>query len=235
MRLMIRFIFAGFILLCVLNAQTPSLQTQETAKTQEVKQEQAKKSNDDRGGFVIGIFGGASLMGLSSDYYKNLVEIEWMEKNTLGVSPNYGVKLGYDVYFLPQHGMRIYLDYMGSNFLDSSLASGKINLHTFALNVEYKFEINDFLGVFAGVNLNYSLLDAQKIGKQGALGVGANAGFTFGLASWAEFELGLHYLGDSFQDRQILVDSIGANHGATHLKISFDSLLGLRFGFTFKF
>lgn len=232
---MVRFVFAGLFLLCVLNAQVPSLQSQQEEKTQEeIGQEQPKKSQDDRNGFVIGVFGGASLMGLSSDYFKNFLEIEYMDKEFLGVAPNYGLKLGYDVYFLPQHGMRIYLDYMGSNFLDSSLPSGKINIHTFAFNIEYKFEINDWLGVFAGLNLNYSLLDSQKVGKQGGLGVGANVGLTFGFVSWAEVELGVRYLGDSFKDRQIPIDPYGVSQGATHQRLNFDHLFGLRVGLNFK-
>lgn len=190
--------------------------------------------NYNKSGFVLGILSGVSLMNSSFDYYAGIFEVEGSEYSRLGAGPNYGVRLGYDVYFLPQHGLRIYAEYMKSYLLDSTTASGRANLYTFTLNADYKYEITEYFGVFGGLNLDYSILDSRKIGTEQGLGVGINLGFTYAMASWSEFELGLRYLGNPFADRALPTLDSNAPSIATRQVIDFGDLLAIRIGFNFK-
>lgn len=207
---------------------------QKEASQEEETQEVALAPNYNRNGFVFGILGGASLMDSSFNYYNGIYEIEWLEHSKLGIGPNYGLRIGYDVYFLPQHGLRIYAEYMKSHLLDSTTASGKANLHTFTLNADYKYEITERFGVFGGLNLDYSILDSHKIGTEKGLGVGINLGFTYAMASWSEFELGLRYLGNPFTDKVLPTLGPDAPKEATRQVIDFGDLLAIRIGFNFK-
>lgn len=140
-----------------------------------------------------------------TEYDALLGEYDRYDRKKFGVAQNYGIKPGYDVYFLSKHGMRIYADYAGSNFLDANSIAGKVNVHTFVLNAEYKYEITEKFGLFAGINVNYTLFDTQKFGQDGGIDFGVNVGFTYALFPWMELELGMRYLGDSFKKITLLM------------------------------
>lgn len=242
-----KFLLFEFVLVCSLlaekdlktNVETKEVSLQEETVIKDAQEcpeeKQLHKAFYNRNGLVIGIFGGMSLMDMESGYYVNIFEIGGVENSKLNIAPSYGLKLGYDVYFLPQHGMRVYIDYMASNFLNHSSIVGKSNLHTFIFNTDYKYEIIDHFGVFGGLSLNYSMLDSSKLGKQEGLGVGLNAGFAYAIASWSEFEVGLRYLGKPFAKKTVSPpDALGQVLGAERQIFDFGDLFNLRIGFNFK-
>lgn len=216
----------------------------EIQQKQPVNQEQSNNQKEEqkeifynRNGFVIGVFGGASFIQAETEYDAFLGDFDFYDRKKLMIAPNYGIKLGYDIYFLPKHGMRIYADYIGSNFLNENNIVGKVNTHTLALNVEYKYEITEKFGVFAGANINYTLFDTQYFGLNGGFGFGVNAGFTYAVFSFMELELGVKYLGDSFREKTHLPDSsapAGLPIPPTSQKTDLGDFVGVRFGINFK-
>lgn len=191
----------------------------------------------EKSGFVIGVFGGASFAESDAEYYTLFTDIEGRDRSVFGVAPNYGIKLGYDLYFTPSHAMRMYVDYMGSSFISDNDIVGKYTIHTLALNVEYKYDITEKFGVFAGVNLNYALYDTQRAGSSGGVGFGVNAGFTYSIFSWMELELGFRYLGDSFKEVNVTPDALVPSVPGleTYQRVEIGDLFAGRLGLNFKF
>lgn len=238
-------------ILCVglLLAQEEAVQQNSTEqKAVQVQESEKKESQDEnalfgskakeKSGFVIGIFGGASFSESDTEYYTLITDFEGSDRSVFGVAPNYGIKLGYDLYFTPSHAMRMYVDYMGSSFISDNDIVGKYTIHTLALNVEYKYDITEKFGVFAGVNLNYSLYDTQRAGSSGAVGFGVNAGFTYSIFSWMELELGFRYLGDSFKEVNVTPDALAPSLptlGQTYQRVEIGDLFAGRLGLNFKF
>lgn len=235
-------LYAGLLLAQDNAAQNGNnnLETNIEQKNQEKEQDEnalfGSKAKE-KSGFVIGVFGGASFAGSDTEYYTLLTDLEGNDRSTFGVAPSYGIKLGYDLYFTPSHAMRMYVDYTGSNFLTNNDIVGKYNVHTFALNVEYKYDITEKFGVFAGVNLNYSLYDTQKVGSSGGVGFGVNAGFTYSILPWMELELGVKYLGDSFKEVNITPDTLAPsvpNLGKVYQRVEINDMFTGRLGLNFK-
>lgn len=221
---------------------------QNTSKKVEQVQEGEKKESQnenalfgskakEKSGFVIGVFGGASFSESDTEYYTLLGDFEGSDRSVFGVAPNYGIKLGYDLYFTPSHAMRMYVDYMGSSFISDNNIVGKYTIHTLALNVEYKYDITEKFGVFAGVNLNYNLYDTQRAGSSGGVGFGVNAGFTYSIFSWMELELGFRYLGDSFKEVNVTPDTLAPSLSGltTYQRVEIGDLFAGRLGLNFKF
>lgn len=61
-------------------------------------------------GFVIGLSGGVSMLQSSEEYYNNYIEIDWYEGDKNNTALNYGLKFGYDAYFVEEQAIRIYFD-----------------------------------------------------------------------------------------------------------------------------
>lgn len=213
------------------------INTAETSQTTQDPNALFGEKAKSRSGFVIGVFGGIGFAESDTEYYIPLSELEGSDRSAFSVAPSYGIKIGYDLYFTPSHAMRMYADYTGSNFISSNDIMGKFNTHTFALNVEYKYEITEKFGVFAGVNLNYTLYDTQRAGRCGGVGFGVNAGFTYSILSWLELEFGVKYLGDSFKDVNVPLDSRAPNPtglGPVSQRVGMSDMFSGRLGLNFK-
>ncbi|RDU65372.1 hypothetical protein CQA53_06250 [Helicobacter didelphidarum] len=159
--------------------------------------ETTQKSNNR---FVIGVYGGGSYLSMSSDYeyfttansISFLQDIPGEYDSSIG-GYSWGAKLGYDMYFLPRRGVRLYVDYMNS-VLDSKEGTlGKMNLHTIGLNADYKFEIAGGFGVFAGLGLTYNIINTQYLGNDNRFGGSFNVGLAYQI-SIVEIELRFRYL-----------------------------------------
>lgn len=231
----------------LLLAQDDMSQNKNNNSEIKTEQENQKKEQDEnalfgskakkKSGVVIGVFGGASFAKSDTEYYTLLTDLEGSDRSVFGVAPSYGIKLGYDLYFTPSHAMRMYVDYIGSNFLTNNNIVGKYNVHTFALNVEYKYDITEKFGVYAGVNLNYSLYDVQRLGSYGGVSFGVNAGFTYSILPWMELELGVKYLGDSFKEVNVTPDTLApniSNLGKIYQKVEINDMFTGRLGLNFK-
>lgn len=146
--------------------------------------------------FVLGIFGGGSLMQMSSEYYSTThppfddLPGDY-DKSLFGAS--YGAKVGYDMYFLTRHGVRIYVDYMNSYFNSNERTLGSYSMHTIGLNADYRFVITGGLSAFAGAGLAHNIINTQHLGNMNAFGGSINAGVAYAL-SFLEFEFRIRYL-----------------------------------------
>lgn len=150
---------------------------------------------------VLGIFGGGSLMQMSLDYYGNNAYEDLPgdhDKSLFGAS--YGAKVGYDMYFLTRHGVRIYVDYMNSYFNSNERTLGSYNMHTIGLNADYRFVITGGLSAFAGAGLAHNIINTQHLGNMNAFGGSINAGVAYAL-SFLEFEFRIRYLIYDIQEK----------------------------------
>lgn len=183
--------------------------------------------------FVVGMYGGASFLAMSSDYYVNFQEIPGdYDKNLFGGS--YGVKIGYDFYFLAQHGLRFYVDYMNTLLDSKEKTLGKYNMHTFGLNVDYRFDILSNFGVFAGVGLAYNIINTQYLGNINTFGGSLNLGVVYNI-SFVEFELRLRYLAyDIAEKHSNYMPIIAGNQPTLHL-VDLESPVSFQVGVNFRF
>lgn len=155
----------------------------------------ADTNRENQNKFVLGIFGGGSLMQMSSEYYSTTHPYDDLpgdhDKSLFGAS--YGAKVGYDMYFLTRHGVRIYIDYMNSYFNSNERTLGSYNMHTIGLNADYRFVITGGLSAFAGAGLAHNIINTQHLGNMNAFGGSINAGVAYAL-SFLEFEFRIRYL-----------------------------------------
>lgn len=157
--------------------------------------DEVEDKGDNQNGFVVGVYAGGSSMKIQHEYYKGANKNDELpgdyEKNLLGAS--YGIKAGYDVYFLPSHGVRIYLDYMHSYFNNKDSSLGIYSMHTTGINADYRFNVFGF-NVFAGAGLAYNAINTKYLGSLDTFGGSVNAGLSYTLLSFIELEFRVRYL-----------------------------------------
>ncbi len=195
--------------------------------------EKSKEANQNR--IVVGLYGGGSIMELSSEYYSARNPYDDLpgnyDKNMFGVS--YGVKTGYDMYFLTQHGVRLYLDYMHSYFNSKERRLGTLSMHTIGLNADYRFVIKDF-SIFAGVGLVYNIINTQYLGNTDTFGGSLNMGVAYTLA-FLEFEFRMRYLAyDALKRDSNYLPIIMGEQTIKHL-VELDNPVSFHFGINFRF
>lgn len=183
--------------------------------------------------YVVGIYGGASIMEMSSEYYNKTYEFPGdYDKNLFGVS--YGAKLGYDMYFLKRHGVRLYLNYMHSYLNSNEQTLGTFSMHTIGLNADYRFVILGGLSAFAGVGLAHNIINTQHLGNMSAFGGSVNLGIAYTL-SFLEFELGLRYLVYDISDKSSSYLPTILGQTTTYHLVSLSSPINFNFGINFRF
>lgn len=185
----------GLLLPCVLLGDEANASGESSTKAESSTKKDSKSGNK----IVLGVYGGLSMLKVDNEYEVRSTansnrweDIPGNYDKTLG-GFSWGGKLGYDLYFLPRHGLRIYADYMNT-LLDSKEGTlGKINLHTIGVNLDYKFEIIAGLGIFAGAGAVYNILNTQYLGSNNYFGGSLNAGLSYQI--WLfEIELRVRYL-----------------------------------------
>ncbi len=193
----------------------------------------SQEDKENKNKIIAGIYGGISFMETSSNYYAGITEIDMDFENKL-VGGSYGIKAGYDLYFLPKHSVRMYVDYMNSYFNSNDRIIGSLIMHTIGLNADYKFDIFDNFGVFAGVGGVLNIINMQYLANKITFGGSINAGVSY-IVSFVEFEFRMRYLAYSLPD-------INSNHlpvissvQTTSHKVSIDSPLSFHFGVNFRF
>ncbi len=190
-------------------------------------------SKESKNKFIAGIYVGGSVMQISSNYYSNLIEIPGdFEKSIIGVS--YGLKAGYDWYFLPKHGVRIYFDYMNSYFNSKERTLGTYVMHTIALNADYRFDIFDNFGVFAGVGGAFNIINTQYLGNMSAFAGSINGGLVYSI-SFVEFEFRIRYLAYEIPEKSSnYLPPIDSHQPTRHL-VELDSPISFHVGANIKF
>ncbi|MWV61344.1 hypothetical protein DCO58_10100 [Helicobacter saguini] len=105
-----------------------------------------EKSKDSANKIVIGVYGGASVLKMSQEYeYRTAANSFWQdvpgEYDKILGGFSWGVKIGYDLYFLPRNSIRLYADYMNTLFNSNDGTLGRMTMHSIGLNADYKFDI----------------------------------------------------------------------------------------------
>ncbi|RAX56449.1 hypothetical protein CCZ01_09485 [Helicobacter monodelphidis] len=133
-------------------------------------------------GLVVGVMGGLGMLGTNSDAYGNLgIEYDWYENEKNNSSFVYGAKLGYDFYFQKEHAMRLYVDYTSGKYGMGDFITGDVNLNTFALNAEYRFDFLPIVGLFIGPNLHFTQFQTHpKVTRDDLFGDKNKVSFGFG-------------------------------------------------------
>lgn len=167
-------------------------------------EENNKDRKDNKNGFVVGGYIGGSIMSASSNYYTSTNQNSELpgdyDRQLFGGS--YGAKVGYDMFFLPQHGLRLYLDYTYSYYAGDSYL-GSYNQHTIGINADYRFVIFDNFIAFAGLGLAHNIITNQYIAKPNALnafGASLNMGLSYAIGFF-EFEFKIRYLMYNIPDK----------------------------------
>lgn len=193
----------------------------------------AAEEADSKNYFVAGIYVGSSIMEMSSEYYIGVNELPGdYDKSVFGAS--YGAKVGYDMYFLKQHGVRLYLDYMHSYLNSNDLTLGKFSMHTIGLNTDYRFVITSDLSVFAGVGLTYNIINTQYLGDMGAFGGSINLGAAYDI-SFVEIELRLRYLAYDLPDKPSAYLPTILGQKTSYHTVDLNSPVSLHLGVNFRF
>lgn len=186
--------------------------------------------------FVSGIYIGTGLMKMESEFYTKNYKMDKLpgDYSQSMFGGNYGLKFGYDMYFLERHGVRLYLDYMHSYFNSNEQTLGKFNMDTIGLNAQYRFVIIDSLSAFAGVGLALNLIDTQHLKSMVSLGGSFNVGMAY-MISFLEFELSLRYLAYDINDKSSsYLPNILGQQTAFHI-VELDSPVNILFGVNFRF
>lgn len=219
-------------LICCISFLTLAQETLEIIDDNTSSTAQIQKQKN--GNFVAGIFIGSQILSLDTDYYMGFIEIENIDntKTTLGL--NYAIKFGYDFLIHPKQYIRLYADYSGAS-LFANLSSGNTTLHNITLNIDYRYNISDLIGVFIGANGGGILIDTQHLGFQSAVSAGINLGMIFNLLSYMELELRLRFMDSTLKEKNVALDTTAQNIGATSQKSEFGDFISTALGVNFKF
>lgn len=221
-----------FFLICCISFLALAQDTLEVVdnNTPPATQIQAQKN----GNFIVGVFIGSQILSLDSDYYMGYIEIDNIEntKTTLGL--NYAIKFGYDFLIHPKQYIRLYADYSGAS-LFPNLSSGNTILHNITLNADYRYDVNQLIGVFVGINAGGIFIDTQHFGFQNALSAGVNLGIVFNILPFIELELRCRFASSNLKGKNVPLDSTAQSIGATSQKSEFEDFISTTFGINYKF
>ena len=182
------------------------------------------------------------------------------QQGRANVGLDWGVRLGYQLYFTPTHGMRVYASYGMAHVYPSSLStkdgSNTASENTYLtgqridLNIDYLVDFikaeNASAGVYAGIFAGYSEISANSRAKQnntaestptqfiGGVGLGLNLGIQTTLAKHHRIEFGakIPFLGPVRERTGVISDGINMTDISTHTYFKYASV-GASYSFVF--
>ena len=186
--------------------------------------------------FVVGAFGGLGFAQGGTEYYKNNMEVDLLDRKYLNSLASYGGKVGVDLNFTKNHGMRIYADLMKIDSISTKDPMAKnLAIMSYGLNAEYRYTFNFNLGLFAGAGLAYSNAKSNLINNISHVGAALNAGITYSFAKFLELELRGKFVVNELVNRMAVPASLlpanQADVGLYELDYPAVITLGLNFRF----
>ncbi len=184
-------------------------------------------------GFVVGLSGGVSMLQSSEEYYNNYIEIDWYEGDKNNTTLNYGLKFGYDAYFVEEQAIRIYFDYNRNHFIGSNDMFKKASMDLYLLNADYRYDFLAYsFGIFGGINIGYVTLNTNNsYGDHNSMGFGLNAGLVYQPLEFLELEFKFRLVNTNFPNKQIPVTIIDATRQTLDADTPYQFILGLNFKF----
>lgn len=184
--------------------------------------------------FVFGVYGGASIMESSMDYYDTQgFDIDAIEGDKQHTGYAYNAKIGGDIALAEQQWLRIYADYTGTGFsADKQNFVNKILLHHIGLNIDYKYDFTNGFYLSAGGGLVHS---SGKIVKNiSQIGFALNVAAGYSLTSFLDLELKGKVFASDYLNNYSVPKTITDTRVSTQT-LDVDTPVAIMLGLNFRF